>query len=55
MLVSRRPLVDDELADQLLGKAAAEGGAARPGRPVSQDTEAVLERALAEEMMAPGY
>jgi len=47
----RSPLVDEELADQLLGKAQAEGvellGA---DGLLSQVTKAVLERALAEEM-----
>ena len=37
---ARRPLVDDQLADQLLG----------PDGRLSQVTRAVLERALAEEM-----
>ena len=47
----RRPLVDDELADQLLGKAAAEGvELLGPDGLLSQVTRAVLERALAEEM-----
>jgi transposase-like protein len=46
-----RPLVDDELADQLLGKAQAEGaGLLGPDGLLSQVTKAVLERALAEEM-----
>jgi hypothetical protein len=47
----RRPLVDDELADQLLGRAPA-GGAELLSLDglLSQVTEAVLERALAEEM-----
>ena len=46
-----RPLVDEELADQLLGKAQAEG-AELPGPDglLSQVTKALLERALAEEM-----
>src|SRR5499427_6533414 len=48
---ARRPLVDDELADQLLSKAAAEGvGLLGPDGLLSQVTKAVLERALAEEM-----
>jgi hypothetical protein len=48
---ARRPLVDDELADQLLGKAAAEGvELLGPEGLLSQVTKAVLERALAEEM-----
>ena len=47
----RRPLVDDELADQLLGKAQAEGAdLLGPDGLLSQVTKAVLERALAEEM-----
>jgi transposase-like protein len=47
----RRPLVDDELADQLLGKAQAEGvELPGPDGLLSQVTKAVLERALAEEM-----
>src|SRR5881398_25011 len=47
----RRPLVDEELADQLLGKAAAEGaGLLGPDGLLSQVTKAVLERALTEEM-----
>src|SRR5215469_10810539 len=47
----RRPLVDDELADQLLGKAQAEGvDLLGPDGLLSQVTKAVLERALAEEM-----
>jgi putative transposase len=47
----RRPLVDDDLADQLLGKAQSEG-AELPGPDglLSQLTRAVLERSLAEEM-----
>ena len=46
-----RPLVDEELADQLLGKAQAEGvELLGPGGLLSQVTRAVLERALAEEM-----
>src|SRR5262252_426936 len=48
---ARRPLVDDELADQLLSKAAAEGvGLLGQDGLLSQVTKAVLERALAEEM-----
>ena len=48
---ARRPLVDEQLADQLLGKAAAEGvELLGPGGLLSQVTRAVLERALAEEM-----
>jgi putative transposase len=47
----RRPLVDDELADHLLGKAQAEGvELLGPDGLLSQVTKAVLERALAEEM-----
>ena len=47
----RRPLVDDDLADQLLGKAQAEGAELLgPDGLLSQLTKAVLERALAEEM-----
>src|SRR6516225_2439706 len=47
----RRPLVDDELADQLLGKAQAEGAELLgPDGLLSQVTKAVLERALGEEM-----
>src|SRR5437867_9883257 len=50
-LPGRRPLVDEELADQLLGKAQAEGaGLLGPDGLLSQVTKAVLERALAEEM-----
>src|ERR1041385_7048128 len=48
---ARRPLVDEQLADQLLGKAAAEGvELLGPDGLLSQVTRAVLERALAEEM-----
>src|ERR1700722_12250303 len=48
---ARRPLVDDELADQLLGKAQAEGAELLgPDGLLSQVTKALLERALAEEM-----
>jgi putative transposase len=48
---SRPPLVDEELADQLLGKAQAEGvELLGPDGLLSQVTKAVLERALAEEM-----
>ncbi len=47
----RRPLVDDELADQLLGRAQADGAELLgPDGLLSQVTKAVLERALAEEM-----
>jgi transposase-like protein len=46
-----RPLVDEELAGQLLGRAQAEGvGLLGPDGLLSQVTKAVLERALAEEM-----
>ena len=41
----RRPLIDDELAEQLLGRAQAEGA-----ELLSQLTKAVLERALVEEL-----
>src|SRR6201989_3313853 len=45
------PLVDEDLADQLLGKAQAEGvELLGPDVLLSQVTKAVLERALAEEM-----
>ena len=47
----RPPLVDEELADQLLGKAQAEGvELLGPDGLLSQVTKAVLERALAEEI-----
>src|SRR5215510_16329824 len=47
----RRPLLDEQVADQLLGKAAAEGvELLGPDGLLSQVTKAVLERALAEEM-----
>src|SRR4249919_144375 len=47
----RRPLVDEDLADQLLGKAQSEGvELLGPDGLLSQVTKAVLERALAEEM-----
>jgi hypothetical protein len=47
----RRPLVDDELADQLLGKTQSEGAELLgPDGLLSQLTRAVLERALAEEV-----
>src|SRR5215470_9260136 len=47
----RPPLVDEELADQLLGKAQAEGvELLGPDGLLSQVTKAVLERALAEEL-----
>jgi transposase-like protein len=46
-----RPVVDEELADQLLGKAQAEGvELLGPDGLLSQVTKVVLERALAEEM-----
>ena len=45
------PLIDDQLADQLLGRAQAEGvELLGPDGLLSQVTRAVLERALAEEM-----
>jgi putative transposase len=48
---ARRPLIDEQLADQLLGKAAAEGvELLGPDGLFSQVTKAVLERALAGEM-----
>src|SRR5580704_18061817 len=48
-----RRLVDDELADELLGKAHAQGvELLGPDGLLSQVTKAVLERALAEEMTA---
>jgi hypothetical protein len=48
---ARRPLIDEQLADQLLGKAQAEGvELLGPDGLLSQVTKAVLERALAEEM-----
>jgi putative transposase len=48
---ARRPLIDEQLADQLLGKAQAEGvELLGPDGLLSQVTRAVLERALAEEM-----
>jgi putative transposase len=50
---ARPALIDDELADQLLGKAQAEGvELLGPDGLLSQVTKAVLERALAEEMTA---
>jgi hypothetical protein len=49
----RPVLIDEELADQLLGKAQAEGvELLGPDGLLSQVTKAVLERALAEEMTA---
>ena len=48
---SPKPLVDEELADQLLGKAQDQGvELLGPDGLLSQVTKAVLERALAEEM-----
>jgi hypothetical protein len=48
---ARPQLIDEELADQLLGKAQAEGvELLGPDGLLSQVTKAVLERALAEEM-----
>jgi putative transposase len=47
----RRPLIDEELADQLLGRAQEQGAELLgPDGLLSQVTKAVLERALAEEM-----
>ena len=47
----RRPLIDDQLADELLGKAQAGGvELLGPDGLLSEVTKAVLERALAEEM-----
>ena len=53
---ARPPVVDERLADELLGKAAAEGvELLGPDGLLSQVTKVVLERALAEEMTgAPG-
>jgi transposase-like protein len=49
--LARRPLVDEDLADQLPDKARAEGAELLgPDGLLSQVTRAVLERALAEEM-----
>jgi putative transposase len=46
-----KPLVDDQLADELLGRAQAEGvELLGPDGLLSQVTKAVLERALGEEM-----
>ena len=46
-----RPLVDERLADELLGRAQAEGvELLGPGGLLSQVTKAVLERALGEEL-----
>ena len=51
MYPGRRPLVDDDLADQLLGKALAEGAELLgPDGLLAQLTKVVLERALAEEI-----
>jgi putative transposase len=48
---AREPVVDDELADQLLAKAEAEGvELLGPDGLLSQVTKAVLERALDEEL-----
>src|ERR1700751_5620252 len=48
---ARRPLIDEELADQLLGRAQAQGAELLgPEGLLSQVTKAVLELALAEEM-----
>lgn len=48
---AEEPLVDDELADQLLAKAEAEGvELLGPDGLLSQVTKAVLERALGEEL-----
>ena len=50
---ARPVLIDEELADQLLGKAQAEGvELLGPDGLLSRVTKAVLERALAEEMTA---
>ena len=47
----RKPLIDEQLADELLGRAQAEGAELLgPDGLLSQVTRAVLERALAEEM-----
>src|SRR5438067_13043540 len=47
----RPPLIDEEVADQLLGKAQEQGAELLgPDGLLSQVTKAVLERALAEEM-----
>jgi putative transposase len=46
-----RPVVDEQLADELLGKAQQQGvELLGPDGLLSQVTKAVLERALAEEM-----
>ena len=50
---ARPALIDERLADELLGKAQAEGvELLGPDGLLSQVTKAVLERALAEEMTA---
>jgi len=50
---ARPTLIDEQLADQLLGKAQAEGvELLGPDGLLSRVTKAVLERALAEEMTA---
>ena len=50
---ARPALIDEQLADELLGKAQAEGvELLGPDGLLSQVTKAVLERALAEEMTA---
>lgn len=50
----RPPLVDAELADELLARAQSEGvELLGPKGLLSQVTKAVLERALAEEMSQP--
>jgi transposase-like protein len=47
----RRPLIDEQLADELLGRAQAEGAELLgPDGLLSQVTKAVLERALTEEI-----
>src|SRR6202050_4541825 len=54
---ARPALIDEQLADELLGKAQDQGvELLGPDGLLSQVTKAVLERALAEEMTAhPGY
>jgi hypothetical protein len=48
---ARKPLIDDELVGQLLGKAQAQGAELLgPDGLLSQVTRALLERALVEEM-----
>src|ERR1700735_5436298 len=50
---ARAGLVDEQLADELLGKAQAQGvELLGPDGLLSQVTKAVLERALGEEMTA---